>query len=147
MRIKSLLPDVSRKTGTEIDHPFYSLQREMNSLFDNFFRGFNVAPRGFAAGMGNFTPSVDVKENEKVGAGVIRRKVCIPRCSRARRPAAACLKRLYSASCRTSESPISSSGSGSGVTGGGSSERDLMTSSLAAITRKSAKLSAFSSRS
>jgi HSP20 family protein len=65
MRIKSLLPDVSRKTGTEIDHPFYSLQREMNSLFDNFFRGFNVAPRGFAAGMGNFTPSVDVKENEK----------------------------------------------------------------------------------
>jgi HSP20 family protein len=38
----------------------------MNSLFDNFFRGFDVAPRGFAAGdMGMFTPSVDVKENEK----------------------------------------------------------------------------------
>ena len=65
MNIKSLLPDVVRRT-TDNDHPFYSLQREMNSLFDNFFRGFNVAPRGFAAGgMGMFTPSVDVKENEK----------------------------------------------------------------------------------
>ena len=35
-------------------------------MFDNFFRGFDVAPRGFAAGgMGIFTPSIDVKENEK----------------------------------------------------------------------------------
>jgi HSP20 family protein len=65
MKVRNILPDVARKTGTEIDHPFYSLQREMNSLFDNFFRGFNVAPQGFAAGMGSFKPSIDVKENEK----------------------------------------------------------------------------------
>ncbi len=65
MKIKSLLPDVVRRK-TDNDHSFYSLQREMNSLFDNFFRGFDVAPRGFAAaGMGMFTPSIDVKENEK----------------------------------------------------------------------------------
>ncbi|KQC06032.1 MAG: molecular chaperone [Smithella sp. SDB] len=65
MKIRSLLPDVVRKPTTDIDHPFYSLQREMNNLFDNFFRGFTVAPRGFAAGMADFTPSVDVKENDK----------------------------------------------------------------------------------
>lgn len=65
MKIKNLLPDVVRKTRTDMGHPFYSLQKEMNSLFDNFFRGFDVAPRGFAAQMVGFTPSVDVKENDK----------------------------------------------------------------------------------
>jgi HSP20 family molecular chaperone IbpA len=66
MKIKNLLPDVVRKVKTDDDHPFYSLQKEMNNLFDNFFRGFDVSPRGFAAGgMGSFVPSVDVKENEK----------------------------------------------------------------------------------
>ena len=66
MKIKNLLPDIVRKTRTDNDHPFYSLQREMNSLFDNFFRGFDFAPRGFAAGdVGIFSPSIDVKENEK----------------------------------------------------------------------------------
>lgn len=65
MKIKNLLPDVARRASTSNDHPFYSLQKEMNSLFDNFFRGFDVAPRGFAAQMAGFTPSVDVKENDK----------------------------------------------------------------------------------
>ncbi len=65
MKIKNLLPDVVRRTKTDMDHPFYSLQKEMNSLFDNFFRGFDVAPRGFAVQMAGFTPSVDVKENDK----------------------------------------------------------------------------------
>jgi HSP20 family protein len=66
MKIKNLLPDVVRKVRTDDDHPFYSLQKEMNNLFDNFFRGFDVSPRGFAAsGIGGFVPSVDVKENEK----------------------------------------------------------------------------------
>ncbi len=65
MKVRSLLPDVVRKKTTDIDHPFYSLQREMNNLFDNFFRGFSVAPRGFATGIAEFTPSVDVKENDK----------------------------------------------------------------------------------
>lgn len=66
MKIKNLLPDIARKARTDSDHPFYSLQRDMNSLFDNFFRGFDVAPRGFASGgVGSFTPSIDVKESEK----------------------------------------------------------------------------------
>ncbi len=66
MKIKNLLPDVARRVRTGDDHPFYSLQKEMNSLFDNFFRGFGIAPRGFAAGeMGSFMPSIDVKENER----------------------------------------------------------------------------------
>lgn len=65
MKIKNLLPDVVQRKKDN-DHPFYSLQREMNSLFDNFFHGVDVAPRGFAAsGKGMFTPSIDVKENEK----------------------------------------------------------------------------------
>ena len=66
MKVKNLLPDIVRKTRADNDHPFYSLQREMNSLFDNFFRGFDVAPSGFSSGgVGIFSPSIDVKENEK----------------------------------------------------------------------------------
>jgi HSP20 family protein len=66
MRMKSLLPEIARKARTDVDHPFYSLQKEMNSLFDSFFRGFDLAPRALSTGsMGVFTPSVDVKENEK----------------------------------------------------------------------------------
>lgn len=65
MKAKNLLLDVARRAKTDNDHPFYSLQKDMNNLFDNFFRGFNMAPRGFAAsGMGSFSPSIDVKENE-----------------------------------------------------------------------------------
>lgn len=63
MKARNLLPEIVRKTRTDVDHPFYSLQREMNSLFDNFFRGFDLAPRSLAAGV--FSPSVDVKENDK----------------------------------------------------------------------------------
>ncbi len=66
MKVKNLLPEIARKTRTDIDHPFYSLQREMNSLFDNFFRGFDSVPHGLTAdGVGIFSPSIDVKENEK----------------------------------------------------------------------------------
>lgn len=65
MRIRNFLPAVQRPAGSE-DHPFYSLQRQMNSLFDDFFSGFDVAPRGFmAGGLGGFMPSVDVKESDK----------------------------------------------------------------------------------
>ncbi len=66
MKIKSLLPTVTRPAGRDDDHPFYSLQRQMNSLFDDFFSGFNVAPRGLAAGeFSAFSPSIDVKESDK----------------------------------------------------------------------------------
>lgn len=66
MKTKNLLPAVVRKNKSEDDHPFYSLQKEMNSLFDDFFRGFDITPRGFfQRGMAIFTPTVDVEENEK----------------------------------------------------------------------------------
>jgi HSP20 family protein len=57
---------VQRPAGRDDDHPFYSLQRQMNSLFDDFFTGFDVAPRGLASGkFGSFMPSLDVKESDK----------------------------------------------------------------------------------
>lgn len=66
MKIKNLLPEVARKLRTVNDHPFYSLQRDMNNLFDNFFRGFEMTPRDNACGVvGSFMPSIDVKESEK----------------------------------------------------------------------------------
>ena len=65
MKIKNLLPAVSSRKEKGDAHPFYSLQREMNNLFDNFLSGFDITPRGFyASGFGTFTPSVDVSENE-----------------------------------------------------------------------------------
>jgi hypothetical protein len=39
MRIRNLLPAVQRPDKSDVDHPFYSLQRQMNSLFDDFFPG------------------------------------------------------------------------------------------------------------
>jgi HSP20 family protein len=66
MMIKNLLPDVVRRTRADLDQPFYSLQKEMNNLFDSFFRGIEPAPRGFAGYFSEaFSPSIDVKENDK----------------------------------------------------------------------------------
>ena len=66
MRIKNLLPAVTRPAGRDADHPFYSLQHQMNSLFDDFFSGFDVAPRSITTGeLGVFSPSIDVKESDK----------------------------------------------------------------------------------
>ena len=66
MKIKNLLPAVRSSKSKENDHHLYSLQRDMNNLFDDFFRGFDITPRGFySSGIGNYKPSVDVKENEK----------------------------------------------------------------------------------
>lgn len=55
-----------QKSEMDSDHSFYSLQREMNNLFDDFFRGFEITPhRFYSADLGGFMPAVDVKENEK----------------------------------------------------------------------------------
>ena len=65
MRLRNLLPALQRPAAADPDHPFYSLQRQMNTLFDDFFSGFDVAPRAFAGkGFGSFSPSVDVKESD-----------------------------------------------------------------------------------
>lgn len=47
----------------EEGNPFAVLRREMDSLFDNFFKGFDVEP--FESRMGAFSPKVDVTENDK----------------------------------------------------------------------------------
>ena len=66
MRIKNLLPTIARPAARDDDHPFYSLQRQMDSLFDDFLAGFEAAPRALSAGgFGAFIPSVDVKESDK----------------------------------------------------------------------------------
>jgi len=65
MAIRNLVPfgkkDVPVKR--EDEHPFSLLRREMDSLFDNFFRGFDIEP--FESRMGAFSPKVDVTENDK----------------------------------------------------------------------------------
>lgn len=66
MRIKNLLPSVQRAEQRDDDHPFYALQRQMNSLFDDFFTGFGPGQRLPAIdGIGAFSPPIDVKESDK----------------------------------------------------------------------------------
>lgn len=70
MPFKSLLPSVWRRQDVPVrfeeEHPFYSLQREMNRLFDDFFRGFDLTPFGtLTERLGTFSPSIDVREDEK----------------------------------------------------------------------------------
>ncbi len=47
------------------DEPFSSLQKEINSLFENFFSGYEVPSLWNGNGGGNLTPSVDIIENDK----------------------------------------------------------------------------------
>lgn len=48
------------------DHPFFSLQREMNDLFERMFEGFDLAPVEWPGStLGAFAPRVDVAETEK----------------------------------------------------------------------------------
>jgi len=78
MTMKNLLPSIwNRDTapaGREEERLFFPLQREMNRIFDDFFRGWNVAPSGLAAGrFGFFQPSIDVKPPFDSGRqGVLR---------------------------------------------------------------------------
>jgi len=63
---RSLLPSLWRQTDVakrEAENPFVSIQREMNRLFDDFFRGFEPVP--FEESMGRFVPAIDIKEDEK----------------------------------------------------------------------------------
>jgi HSP20 family protein len=69
MVIRDLIPrtnrgrDVTVGRGEE-NNPFFALHREMNRLFDDVFRGFDLAPSGserFAMGW----PNIEVSETEK----------------------------------------------------------------------------------
>lgn len=69
MTIKNLLPSIwNRETAPvwrEEERSFFPLQREMNRIFDDFFRGWDLTPPGAAEGrFGFFQPSIDVKQNE-----------------------------------------------------------------------------------
>ncbi|HEY84791.1 MAG TPA: Hsp20/alpha crystallin family protein [Chloroflexi bacterium] len=72
MAITSLLPWKHGEKNVAIqraDNPVYSLQREMNRLFDDFFpTDFGLAPFkefGPGEGFGAFSPSVDIAETDK----------------------------------------------------------------------------------
>jgi HSP20 family protein len=72
MAMRDLIPwnrdrDVSVRRGE--DHPFLTLHREMNRLFDDAFRGFDLTPfnsdRFFDRMGGSNWPSVEVSETGK----------------------------------------------------------------------------------
>lgn len=65
MAIRDLVPFGKKNVPVrrEDDNPFAVLRREMDSLFDNFFRGFDLEP--FESRLGAFNPKVDVTENDK----------------------------------------------------------------------------------
>jgi len=58
---KQVLP--SRR---EEEHPFITLQKRMNELFDSFFHGFDMeSPDKTDIWRGDFSPHIDIKEGEK----------------------------------------------------------------------------------
>jgi len=72
MAIKDLIPwnnkarEVGFRRATDA-HPFLALHREMNRMFDDVFRGFDVAPFGLTSrtldGLG--WPQIDIEETDK----------------------------------------------------------------------------------
>ena len=65
MMVKNLVPFGKKNVPgkREEDNPFSLLKREMDSLFDNFYRGFDIEP--FESRLGAFSPKVDVTESDK----------------------------------------------------------------------------------
>jgi len=67
MPLRDLIPirkgnrDISSRRGEE--HPFFALQRQMNEMFDSFFRDVAVEP--FGEWRDQFAPHIDVKEDDK----------------------------------------------------------------------------------
>jgi HSP20 family protein len=71
MAMKDLIPwnrgrDVSVRRGEALD-PFTALQRDMNRLFDDFLRGFDLAPFGSDRWLDGSAgwPKIEVSESEK----------------------------------------------------------------------------------
>ncbi len=67
--IKNLLPTVWRRSESPLrraeGNPLFALHREMDRMFDDFFRGFDLSPFDNERSGGTFYPSVDVREDEK----------------------------------------------------------------------------------
>jgi HSP20 family protein len=70
MQVRDLIPwnrgrDVTMHRGEE-NNPFLRLHREMNRLFHDTFRGFDLAPFGTGAfGRGVEWPNIEVSETDK----------------------------------------------------------------------------------
>ena len=71
MAIKDLIPwnnggrEVGFQRGADI-HPFFALHREMNRMFDDVFRGFDLAPFGSSRGLSGLGwPQIDIDETDK----------------------------------------------------------------------------------
>src|ERR1700704_6905829 len=72
MAIKDLIPwnnggrEVGFQSGADI-HPFFALHREMNRMFDDVFRGFDLAPFGPSSNSRNGLgwPQIDIDETDK----------------------------------------------------------------------------------
>ncbi len=62
MNLKSLIPAGRQRDMTQTDHPFFSLQREIDRLFEDFSRGFPAMGNG---GLSKMTPTMDVAETDK----------------------------------------------------------------------------------
>jgi HSP20 family protein len=71
MAIKDLIPwnNRGREVGIHREaemHPFFALHREMNRMFDDVFRGFDLAPFGPTRGLnGMGWPQIDIDETDK----------------------------------------------------------------------------------
>lgn len=71
MAIRDLIPWNDRQRGIDIQRgieasPFFALHREMNRIFDDVFRGFDLARFGSARGFESFGwPRIDVEETNK----------------------------------------------------------------------------------
>ena len=67
MTAKDVIPKIENKdlapTRTEGWNPFLALRSEMDTLFDNFFRGFAIEP--FTMASGAFQPRINVADGEK----------------------------------------------------------------------------------
>ncbi len=70
MAIKDLIPwkreEKTVPVRREEERPTRTLQRDMNQLFDEFFKGFGIAPfRTFEGAWDAFSPRVDVAESDE----------------------------------------------------------------------------------
>jgi HSP20 family protein len=68
--IEKLLPSIWRRSEApmrraEDQSPFFALQREMNRVFDDFFRGLDFSTFDRVGSFGSFTPSIDLRQDEK----------------------------------------------------------------------------------
>ena len=69
-KIKELVPAgqgiETPPASREQEYPLFSLQRDVNWLFDDFFRGFDLRPlRMSDEKWGGFSPKMDLEETEK----------------------------------------------------------------------------------